>query len=397
MIDLESNEQRVLILTPLGKDAQLTQEILRGAGIYSEICNCVRDLIAKLDQSFGAILIAEEVFDSEAVIRDVNSALKQQPPWSDIPLVLLTKQGEATEASTRLWGAFAATGNVTILERPVRTSTLISALQVALRARRRQYQVKRLLEEQKAATLLRDEFISIASHELKTPITSIQLQLQLNERHIEREKENFSLERMHKFFRGTGSQVNKLVRLIEDMLDVSRIHAGKFSIRREEFDLSELVQEVIDRMRDQLSSVGCSVFFSSEKCVGSWDRYRIEQVIINLLTNAMRYAPGTSVKIGLKTNDATLTLTCEDEGPGIPEENLERVFERFERGPGSSKSIAGLGLGLYICRQIAEAHGGQIRAVRKEGPGARFEMKMPLRPVNAVPLLPQGNFANPVA
>lgn len=378
MIDLDSKEQRVLILTPLGMDADLSRAILTNAGIQSEICKDISELLARFHENYGAILLAEEVLNEET-ISALNTTAREQQPWSDIPLILLTGRGVSTEVGLRIWNAFAAAGNVTILERPVRTSTLISAVQVALRSRRRQYQVRKLLDDQKAATLLRDEFISIASHELKTPITSVKLQLHLSERILAREKEKFPIERMQKFFRQTGQQVDRLVRLVEDMLDVSRIHSGKFNVQREEFDLAQLVQESIDRLREQISAAGCNVFYSSEPSVGSWDRYRIEQIMTNLFTNAIRYAPASALRISLTSHNNETKLVFEDEGAGIPEANLEKIFERFERGHKGPQGISGLGLGLglYICRQIAEAHGGSIRAEKKSTPGAKFVLRLP--------------------
>lgn len=377
MIDVDSNEHKVLVLTPIGKDAEIVREILGQSSISTEICDDVRSLIEHLAQPYGAILIAEEVLD-QGTITSLNSTLKTQQPWSDIPLVLLTTQGEPTEAGVRIWNTFAASGNVTILERPVRTSTLVSAIQVALRARRRQYQVRKLLEEQKTATLLRDEFISIASHELKTPITAISLQLQLKERMLDQGRESLSVEKQKDFLQKTRRQVTRLQRLIDDMLDVSRIHAGKFSIRKEEFDLAELIQEVFDRFEAQLAAAGCKASLSLYSCQGSWDRYRIEQVITNLITNAIRYAPGASLYVRLGVHESGIELIFEDDGPGIAEENLEKIFERFERGANSGPSaITGLGLGLYICRQIMEAHQGSIRAEKRGGRGARFVMELP--------------------
>ncbi|MGZ3686537.1 MAG: sensor histidine kinase, partial [Bdellovibrionota bacterium] len=223
MTDLGGQEQHVLILTPVGKDAVLARQVLESGGIGAVICGSMGDLVSKLQEGFGAILLAEETLDPVST-RQLSGALKAQPPWSDIPIVLLTSRGEASEAGLRIWNTFAAGGNVTIHERPVRTHTLISALQVSLRSRRRQYQVRKLLLEQEEATRLRDEFISIASHELRTPITSLKLQTQLTRRTLSQDgMSQLPLDRLGKFFRNTDIQISRLSRLVEDMLDVSRI------------------------------------------------------------------------------------------------------------------------------------------------------------------------------
>ncbi|MGZ3652060.1 MAG: ATP-binding protein [Bdellovibrionota bacterium] len=376
MTDLGGQEQHVLILTPVGKDAVLARQVLESGGIGAVICGSMGDLVSKLQEGFGAILLAEETLDPVST-RQLSGALKAQPPWSDIPIVLLTSRGEASEAGLRIWNTFAAGGNVTIHERPVRTHTLISALQVSLRSRRRQYQVRKLLLEQEEATRLRDEFISIASHELRTPITSLKLQTQLTRRTLSQDgMSQLPLDRLGKFFRNTDIQISRLSRLVEDMLDVSRINIGKFMVNREEFDLEIVIREVVDQFSSQLASSGNRVEISVGPCVGRWDRYRLEQVLNNLITNAIRYAPGALIRIVVEQcSDRVRIIFC-DEGPGIAKEKVSKIFDRFERAT-TGFGITGLGLGLYICRQIVEAHGGTIQAESDTGSGVRFVLELP--------------------
>lgn len=369
-------EKTVLILAPMGRDAELTSSILSEAKVDSEICRTINDLLSKLTLPYGAVLLTEEAIDDWG-LEALNQKLKNQPPWSDIPLILMTCQGTQTQRAEQILNTFAATGNVTVYERPVRTSTLVSAVHVALRARERQYLVRQLMDEQKRATKARDEFISIASHELRTPITVLKLQADLMRRQLERNGGTLTPEQARNLVMQIVEQTNRISRLVEDMLDVSRIHVGKFTLRPETCDFSELIKESIERFGPQLAHVGSNVIFTGEAVTGTWDRYRLEQVINNLFTNAIRYAPGTPIRIEVKKEDGQLLMIFEDQGKGIPSEHLETVFNRFERGTNSG--IHGLGLGLYISRQIVTAHNGVIYAEKAPSGGARFVLKLPLR------------------
>jgi len=376
MTDLGGQEQHVLILAPVGKDALLARQVLESSSIGALICLSMEALVAKVKEGYGAILLAEEALDPVST-RLLSEALKGQPAWSDIPIVLLTSRGEASEAGMRIWNTFAAGGNVTIHERPVRTHTLVSALQVALRSRRRQYQVRKLLLEQEEATRQRDEFISIASHELRTPITSLKLQTQLTRRMLSKDEPGLlPLDRLGKFFRNTDLQISRLAKLVEDMLDVSRINIGKFMVTREDFDLATVVREVVDQFSSQLAASGNTVEISMESCQGRWDRYRLEQVLNNLITNAIRYAPGAPIRIEGEQDSRFVRLSFCDEGPGIAKDKVGKIFDRFERAT-TGFGITGLGLGLYICRQIVEAHGGTIRVESDAGQGVRFVLELP--------------------
>lgn len=375
--DPKRDLETILILAPTGQDATLVAQVLRKEGISAEISSNMDQLGQRVQSSHGAILIAEEALN-RASLAQLSAILNAQEPWSDVPLILMTTGGETTLASMRITKELSPAGNVTLLERPFRPITLVSAVQVALRARRKQYQMRDLLEEQRAATNMRDEFISVASHELKTPLTSLKLQTQLNRRQLEKSGGVPNSEYVTRLVEVTSRQVERLGRLVEDMLDVSRINTGRLKLEKETVNLSELVRELAERMTTQLSSAGITVQLEVEDhIVGVWDRYRLEQVLSNLLTNAIRYAPGKPVKITAQLDGSEAVVTVADQGPGIAPENRERIFSRFERAA-NSKNIDGLGLGLYICRQILESHGGSIRVESAEGGGALFVIRIPL-------------------
>jgi signal transduction histidine kinase len=370
--------QQVLILAPTGQDAALITKTLEKEKLESEIYRTIEELTNRLKKDAGAILIAEEAL-SISGISLLNRVLDAQEPWSDIPIIVMTSGGNTTLASLQIIKEFTPSGNITLLERPFRPITLISSLQVALRARRRQYQVRDLLEFQIQATRIRDEFISIASHELKTPLTSLKLQTQINQRLLKRgDPAALSEYRVSKLVETTGTSVDRLSRLVEDMLDVSRIHSGKMHIQKSEFDLSGLVQNVVDHFMPQLAEVGSEARLSLQpEVIGCWDRFRIEQVVNNLLTNAIRYSPAQPIEITVSKTAERACLVVQDHGIGIAKENQERIFQRFERAV-LSENISGLGLGLYICREIVLSHGGTIGVQSELGAGARFTVELPL-------------------
>lgn len=238
-----------------------------------------------------------------------------------------------------------------------------------------------LAQDLQAAVAARDTFLGIASHELKTPLTSLMLQAQMNQRTFLRHGSGaFTPERIQKLLENVNRQTERLTRLVDDMLDISRISSGKLAMNPERIDISRLARETIERFSQQLAAAGCDLTLDLEPSVeGNWDPHRIEQVIINLITNVIRYAPGAPVHASLKKDGQKAVFAVQDHGPGIASESRERVFERFER-VGASANVTGLGLGLHISRQIVEAHGGEIHAEGELGKGSMFVVEIPLFP-----------------
>lgn len=233
--------------------------------------------------------------------------------------------------------------------------------------------------ELKEAVRVRDEFLSIASHELKTPITSLKMQLQiLQAKSKPGQIESLTSERLGKSLDVSLRQVDRLTRLIEDLLDVARSQAQKLSFTFEQIDLQELVEEVVERYATQLEAARCRLeIIADETVVGNFDRFRLDQVLVNLITNAVKYAPGTKITISLKRVFNSAQLIVADEGPGMTEETRLRLFQRFERGS-NSQNISGLGLGLFIAKQIVSGHRGSIRVESAPGQGTQFIIDLPL-------------------
>lgn len=235
-------------------------------------------------------------------------------------------------------------------------------------------------EELRKAIHARDEFIGICSHELKTPITSMKLQFQLAAKQFEKnDPKVFTRESVHKRIISSNTQLDRMSRLIEDMLDVSRISSGKLIMKKENVDVNALVEEVLSRFNDQLAILDIPINFQmTHKHLHVYgDRFRIEQVFTNLLTNAIKYGESGAIDIDLTKAGRMIRFSITDHGLGIKEDNIDRIFNRYERAIPAS-NISGLGLGLYITKQIVMAHGGRINVISKLGKGSTFSVELPL-------------------
>ena len=234
----------------------------------------------------------------------------------------------------------------------------------------------RAREREREAIRLRDEFLSIASHELRTPLTPLRLQLQSTLKCLDNgAAEAADLRpRLELALR----QTVRLGTLVSDLLEVSRITSGRLTLQREEMDLAESAREVAERHEPEARNAGTSVSVEAQPIVGRWDRLRIEQVIANLLVNAIKYGGGTPVHLAVVVAvDGAARLTVRDEGIGISTEDQERIFDRFERAV-SARSYGGMGLGLYIAQQIVDAHGGRIHVHSARGKGSTFTVDLPV-------------------
>ncbi|MHC8386613.1 hybrid sensor histidine kinase/response regulator [Pseudomonas sp. MDT2-39-1] len=240
-------------------------------------------------------------------------------------------------------------------------------------------QLQATQNELEQAVRMRDDFMSIVAHEVRTPLNGLILETQLRKMHLARDNASaFTLDKMHAMVDRDERQIKSLIRLIEDMLDVSRIRTGKLSIRTTRFDLVQLVSNLLQNFAPQVDAAECSVAFTAEQpVVGNWDEFRIEQVISNLLTNALRYGGKSRIDVRVYCHEGQARVEVQDRGIGISEENQKRIFQQFERV--SAKTvIAGLGLGLFISEQIVAAHGGSIAVESKINEGALFRVCLPL-------------------
>lgn len=235
----------------------------------------------------------------------------------------------------------------------------------------------RLLVEALDAVRVRDDFLAVAAHELRTPLTSLLLQIQLLERAIDRERLDTPSAR-----RGLGaaqSQAHRLSTLVDGLLDVARLASNRLMLEVEDLDLRTVVEGLLATMAPDFRRAGCDVTLAAPEAVtGRWDRVRLEQVLTNLLTNAMKFGAGRPIEVKIEATPAQAELSVRDHGIGISMADQERIFGRFERAV-STKHFGGLGLGLHISAQIMRAHHGSMRVRSEPGRGACFTVTLPRR------------------
>lgn len=226
--------------------------------------------------------------------------------------------------------------------------------------------------ESERAVRVRDDFLAVASHELRTPITPLKLQLE-GLRHMADKLDERVRERIDRAVR----QTERLARLAEGLLDVSRLAAGRLELEPEEVDLNEVVDEVVDDLRDEASRAQSTVRVTrAESAHGRWDRTRVAQAVGNLLSNALKYGKGLPIEIEVRVQARSFQVEVRDAGIGIDPGSHARIFERFERAV-PAKEYGGLGLGLYVAREIARAHHGEIRVTSETGHGSTFTLVLP--------------------
>ena len=307
------------------------------------------------------------------LVRDLDKAVAREAEISNTPrfseIFLVKRNGEQVpvEISVKqhFWDG--------------RAVKLVTVKNISERLAAESHQREKL--EAEANVKLRDEFISIASHELKTPLTPIRLNNDMLLRAIrDNNFVSYTREKLTHMFEMTSKQIDRLCRLIDDMLEVSRINRGQLALSPEHFDLKELLEEVVAAFSDELKRGGTQIKLEHLQPVDVWwDRFRMEQVLVNLVRNASLYGKGNAIEISLQNAGEILRLSISDQGIGIAEKDLSRIFQRFERAV-SSKNYGGMGLGLYISDQIVKAHQGQIFVESQFGKGSVFTIQLPTRP-----------------
>jgi signal transduction histidine kinase/ActR/RegA family two-component response regulator len=386
----EGADERVLLLAPTGRDAHMISRVLGEEGVATEACADIEEFCQKLTDGAGAAFITEEALTPRA-LNCLVEVLAEQPPWSDFPLLLLTSGGANAPVNLRVLKTLGDAGNVTLIERPTRVITLVSALHAALRARRRQYEVREhllaqkraqedralLLEEAEAANRTKDEFLATMSHELRTPMTAILGWAQLMRSNMLKETDfSHALEIVERNARAQ-------TKLIDDLLDISRIITGKLRLDVRVVDLAAVIEAVLDSLRPtaEARAIRLQPLLDPQAGPVSGDTDRLQQVVWNLVSNAIKFTPkGGRVQVMLARINSHVEITVSDSGKGISPEFLPHVFDRFRQADGSTtRRQGGLGLGLSIVRQLVELHGGMVSVESEgEGQGATFIVQLPL-------------------
>lgn len=228
------------------------------------------------------------------------------------------------------------------------------------------------------AVIARDDFMNIASHELRAPLSNLTLHAQVRIKRLEKDPGAFTLSALRTMFEDDNRSIHRLLDLVDEMFDVSQLDSGTLTLNRESLELDSVVREVVDRFRPELEAAGSSIdVLVRSPAIGSWDKSRIEQVLSNLLSNALKYGAGKPIHCVIATENGRAILRLSDEGPGIAPDEQLRIFNKYERAA-SSQNVGGMGLGLYIARRIVEAHGGRISVESAPGEGATFLVELPL-------------------
>jgi signal transduction histidine kinase/ActR/RegA family two-component response regulator len=377
-----AGDLRVLVLAPTARDAATTLQLLHGASVDACACETLPQLCAEAENGAAALLVTEEALAPPGG-EPVRQLVSRQPAWSDLPLLVLTRN----TASARLVD-FELFGNVTLLDRPVRVSTLVSAVKTAIRSRERQYQLREHLHEQeRAREALRDadrrkdEFLAMLAHELRNPLAAIVAasavlrQLDAVSPVVRRQQEVIDRQSRH------------TARLIDDLLDVSRITRGRIELRKQPLEVGDALAQIVESCRTAAISRGQTLLLTlpPEPVYIHADVARFEQVVTNLLTNASKYTGnGGTIQVTLRCVNgpggrSDVELSVRDTGAGISAELLPRVFDLFIQAERTlARSEGGLGIGLTMVRRLVEMHAGKVEAHSDGlGRGSEFVVRLP--------------------
>jgi signal transduction histidine kinase/ActR/RegA family two-component response regulator len=395
---------RILMVAPIGRDAPAIAELLESHGYLAQVCSGLADAGVEVEQGAGALLLTEEALEREQIAA-LLARLDGQPAWSELPVIILTTAGE--RSAERLDRIAAAAGGVTLLERPLGAATLLRSMEVALRSRRRQYQVRDLLAAQQAresalrdseerlrvaiaslrdADRRKDAFLATLSHELRNPLAPIRnaaevlasprltpLQLRWTQSVIQR-------------------QAAHMASLLDDLLELTRITQGKLQLRKQVCSIQGIVDAAVETARPLLEKKKHELLIRVPDDIPPFlaDPVRLAQAVSNLLTNAAKYTDaGGRIELSARLGER-LTIMVQDDGIGIPAEQLAGLFVMFSQIPSAiGRSEGGLGVGLALVKGLAELHGGTVEAQSEgAGKGSRFLITLPFEagPASEAPL-----------
>jgi signal transduction histidine kinase/ActR/RegA family two-component response regulator len=363
-------ESRLLLVPLTARDAANTCDLLGREGIDCLVCESTQALSEAIRQGAGAIMLAEEMIAADRGA--LQRAVAGQPLWSDLPIIVLSRGGQDSPAALK---AMQTLGNVIILERPVRMSTLITAVRTALRDRARQYRTRRHLAQLEDSDRRKNEFLAMLAHELRNPLAPIRTAMQVIERSSDEERRRWAREVVDR-------QVVHLTRLVDDLLDVSRITRGKVRLQKEAVSLDSIIGRAIETSRPLMDARNqeLTVAMPDEPVTLVGDLTRLVQAVSNLLNNASKYtSDGGKIRIDAEHAASSVSIRVSDTGIGIPAHAVSGIFELFAQVDTSlDRAHGGLGIGLTLVRSIAQLHGGTVHAHSDgEGRGSTFTLTLP--------------------
>jgi signal transduction histidine kinase/ActR/RegA family two-component response regulator len=344
--------------------------MLRKDAVACAACPDLASLARELEHGAAAILVTEEALPRDGRLAEI---IGRQPPWSDLPILVLTRAGADSAVVAR---ALQTLGNVTLLERPVRTTALASAVRSALRARERQYQTRAHLLEREVADRRKDEFLATLAHELRNPLAPIRNAVSLL-------RLSGSTQPSGQIWEMMDRQVDHMVRLVDDLMEVSRITRGKIELRKSTLNVADVIDAAVEASRPLLEAARhqLSVRVQPEPLLVDADAIRLAQVFANLLNNAVRYTDaGGRISIEAWREDGAAMVSVSDTGIGIAAEALPHVFDMFvQANARDSRAQTGLGIGLTLVRSLVVMHGGNVNAFSAGiGQGSEFVVRLPL-------------------
>jgi signal transduction histidine kinase len=387
---------KLLIVDDLPENLQALNAVIRGPGREIFQAGSGEDALALLLQhDFAMAFLDVQMPGMDGF--ELAELMRGTEKTRQIPIVFVTAAGKELNYSFKGYEA----GAVDVLYKPLDSRAVRSKVEVFValyeqrEATRRQVRALELARQKQEATLaelnaaqaqlqralsMRDEFMSMVSHEMRTPLNTLYLETQLRKMQLERgNMAAFGAEQLQRMVARDDRQIQSIIRLIDDMLDVSRIRSGKLSLRPGWVELSGLLRRVVYDLTPQAATAHCAISLDADTPAnGWWDEFRIEQIVVNLLTNALRYGAQRPVRVVLLVEQDVVRVEVRDQGPGIAPEQHEKIFEPYERGVGNEVP-SGLGLGLYISRELAEVHEGTLTVASTPGQGAVFSLTLPRR------------------
>ena len=365
---------KVVLVSPNPADRQLAAGFLRDEGMEAQECASVLEATAHVGEGVSCIVMVEEALEQHG-LEGFHDAIATQPAWSDMPLIIVASHGGSLQGLME--NVFPISGNMTLLQRPLHPLSLVSAVRVALRSRRRQYQMRDLLAERERAVRQRDEFLAMLAHELRNPLAPIRYAAYL----MGAQTDTSPL--IDKCRVLIDKQARHITRLVDDLLDVSRLELGKIEMRPQRADLNELAAAAVESCMPMTSDQQHEVTLRTARrpIPVNVDPVRLEQSISNLIVNAAKFTPaGGSITVETSVDGGEGIVAVTDNGVGIRPDMLESIFDLFTQSEVSiDRTKGGLGIGLTLVKRLIELHGGSVKAYSEGlGKGARVEARLPL-------------------